>query len=152
MVPDEIIDHITSFNSSVYVPFSKTNKEYLYKRRNKKAFLIQEWYKKNKIEKKKPILFINELSENKILKWYLIRIYMKFYPKEDLYDVPYYIIKKQIENESDEKKKESQRNDLFKWKRKMETNMETNMKRRRAYEVYKFLRAQTLVDIKNGGW
>ena len=148
MVPDEIIDHITSFNSSVYVPFSKTNKEYLYKRRNKKAFLIQEWYKKNKIEKKKPILFINELSENKILKWYLIRIYMKFYPKEDLYDVPYYIIKKQIENESDEKKKESQRNNLFKWKRKMETNM----KRRRAYEVYKFLRVQTLVDIKNGGW
>ena len=87
------------------------------------------------------------MSENKIPKWYLIRIYMKFYPKEDLYDVPYYIIKKQIENESDEKKKESQRNDLFKWKRKMGTNM-----KRRVYEVYKFLKAQTLVDIKNGGW
>lgn len=147
MIPDEIIDHITSFNSSVYVPFSKTNKEYLYKRRNNKAFLIQKWYKKYKIEKNKPILFINELSENKIPKWYLIRIYMKFYPKEDLYDVPYYIIKKQIENESDEKKKESQINDLFKWKRKMGTNM-----KRRVYEVYKFLKAQTLVDIKNGGW
>ena len=122
-------------------------KQTRYKRRNNKAFLIQKWYKKYKIEKNKPILFINELSENKIPKWYLIRIYMKFYPKEDLYDVPYYIIKKQIENESDEKKKESQRNDLFKWKRKMGTNM-----KRRVYEVYKFLKAQTLVDIKNGGW
>ncbi|RZD40324.1 MAG: hypothetical protein CXT73_06665 [Methanobacteriota archaeon] len=147
MVPDEIIDYITSFNSLIYVPFSKKNKEYLYKRRNKKAFLIQKWYKKYKIEKKKPILFINDLSENKIVKWYLIRIYMKFYPKEDLYDVPYYIIKKQIENESDEKKKESLKKDLFRWSIKTGTNTE-----RRGYEVYKFLRGQTLEDIKNGGW
>jgi hypothetical protein len=147
MVPDEIIDYITSFNSLIYVPFSKKNKEYLYKRRNKKAFLIQEWYKKYKIKKKKPILFINDLSENKIVKWYLIRIYMKFYPKEDLYDVPYYIIKKQIENESDEKKKENLKKDLFRWSIKRGTNMG-----RRGYEVYKFLRGQTLKDIKNGGW
>ena len=147
MVPDEIIDYITSFNSLIYVPFSKKNKEYLYKRRNKKAFLIQKWYKKYKIEKKKPILFINDLSENKIVKWYLIRIYMKFYPKEDLYDLPYYIIKKQIEHESDEKKKESLKKDLFRWSIKTGTNTE-----RRGYEVYKFLRGQTLEDIKNGGW
>jgi len=147
MVPDEIIDYITSFNSLIYVPFSKKNKEYLYKRRNKKAFLIQKWYKKYKIEKNKPILFINDLSENKISKWYLIRIYMKFYPKEDLYDLPYYIIKKQIEHESDEKKKESLKKDLFRWSIKTGTNT-----KRRAYEVYKFLRGQTLEDIKNGGW
>ena len=100
----------------------------------KKAFLIQEWYKKYKIKKKKPILFINDLSENKIVKWYLIRIYMKFYPKEDLYDVPYYIIKKQIENESDEKKKENLKKDLFRWSIKTGTNT-----KRRGYEVYKFL-------------
>lgn len=147
MVPDEIIDYIMSFNSLIYVPFSKKNKEYLYKCRNKKAFLIQEWYKKYKIKKNKPILFINDFSENKISKWYLIRIYMKFYPKEDLYDVPYYIIKKQIENESDENKKESLKNDLFRWLIKIGTNTE-----RRGYEVYKFLRGQTLEDIKNGGW
>lgn len=147
MVPHEIIDYITSFNSLIYVPFSKKNKEYLYKCRNKKAFLIQKWYKKYKIEKKKPILFINDFSENKISKWYLIRIYMKFYPKEDLYDVPYYIIKKQIENESDEKKKESLKKDLFRWLIKIGTNKE-----RRGYEVYKFLRGKTLEDIKNGGW
>ncbi len=145
MIPDEIIDHITSFNSCVYVPFSKKNKEYLYNRRNKQAVLIQKWYKKYKIEKTKPIFFISDLNENKIPKWYLIRIYMKFYPKEDICDIPYYILKKKIENDSDQKKKELQIIDLFQMATKMG-------KKRRVFEVYKFMRSQTLADIKNGGW
>lgn len=141
-IPLEIIDYITSFNSLLRVPFSKQNKEYLYKRRNKYATLIQTWYKKYKIAKSKPVLFISKLSENKIPKWHLIRIYMKFYPKEDLYDVPYYILKQQIANEMDYQNKIHLINTLYTW----------NTNRIKAYDVFGFLKTQSLLDIRNGGW
>jgi hypothetical protein len=35
-----------------------------------------------------PILFISDFYENNLPKWYLIRIFMKFYPKADLYVYP----------------------------------------------------------------
>ena len=35
-----------------------------------------------------PILFLTEVHNME--KWYLIRLFMKFYPKSDLYDWPLY--------------------------------------------------------------
>ena len=46
-----------------------------------------------KIYSQMPILFLNDFIEKKIPKWLLIRIYMKFYPKEDLIILPKYLLR-----------------------------------------------------------
>ena len=53
-----------------------------------KSEIIKKWYKKYKIEDKMPILFLTEIETME--KWHLIRLFMKFYPKSDLYDWPFY--------------------------------------------------------------
>ena len=143
-LPYEIVDKITSYNTGMYVPFTKRNSIYLYKRRNSKATTIQKWYKKYKIEKDMPIMFYSDFSEKKIPKWYLIRVYMKFYSRMDIMEIPYYITKMKIKNETCENKKHLLRMKLFTWG--------GNKIYRRPYEVYKFLKEQKLVDIINSGW
>ncbi len=46
-----------------------------------------------------PILFLNDFIEKKIPKWLLIRIYIKFYPKEDLIILPRYLLKSNYSKE-----------------------------------------------------
>ena len=50
--------------------------------------LLIEFNKKNKIEKEMPILFMDELYSGIIPKWLLIRMYMKFYPMDDIVSLP----------------------------------------------------------------
>ena len=39
-----------------------------------------------------PLFFLDEMES--MNKWYIIRLFMKFYPKDDLYDWPLYYLKR----------------------------------------------------------
>ena len=74
---------------------NKMINEYIIKEKEVYAKKIQEWYKNNKIESTMPILLVNDLTENpqQFQKWYIIRLFMKFYPREDLRDYPLYLLR-----------------------------------------------------------
>lgn len=92
-LPDELIKELYNYNPFLK-PINKEVREFLQNKRNNSASKIQTWYKQNKIESKMPILFLNEMQNFK--KWYIIRLFMKFYPKEDLRDWPFHCIKKKL--------------------------------------------------------
>lgn len=92
-LPDELIKELYNYNPFLK-PVNKEVREFLQNKRNNSASKIQNWYKQNKIESKMPILFLNEIQYFE--KWYIIRLYMKFYPKEDLRDWPIHCIKKKL--------------------------------------------------------
>jgi len=90
-LPYEVSDKIFSY---VRTSIPIINKHDLRQKREiyvDKINIIKRWYKKNKIESKMPILFLSEMEN--FDKWYIIRLYMKFYPKLDLYDWPIYYLK-----------------------------------------------------------
>jgi hypothetical protein len=91
VLPIEIIGLFYDFESSL-IPVNKETYKYKYKydmkQRCTSAKKIQQWYKKYKIDSKMPILFVTDFYENNLPKWYLIRLFMKFYPKADLYVYP----------------------------------------------------------------
>ena len=84
---DDIMKYIYTFNYSIN-PANKMLKEFVEEKQNKSAFKIQKMFKKNKIEKEMPILFMDELYSGIIPKWLLIRMYMKFYPMDDIVSLP----------------------------------------------------------------
>ena len=92
-LPEELIKELYNFNPFIK-PVNKVTREFLQNKRNISANKIQKWYKLNKIESKMPLLFLDEMQNLK--KWYIIRFYMKFYPKEDLYDWPLHCIKRKL--------------------------------------------------------
>ena len=92
-LPEELIKELYNFNPFIK-PINKVTREFLQNKRNISANKIQKWYKQNKIESKMPILFLDEMQGFK--KWYIIRLYMKFYPKDDLRDWPIHCIKRKL--------------------------------------------------------
>ena len=91
-LPYEVSDKIFSY---VRTSIPIINKHDLKQKREiyvDKINIIKRWYKKNKIESQMPILFLSEMEN--FDKWYIIRLYMKFYPKLDLYDWPIYYLKR----------------------------------------------------------
>ena len=127
-LPSEIINYIFDFNR-LYIPI--INKEDLKFKKiifNNKVNIIKKWYKKYKIIKKIPIFFLNNFYNNNYEKWYIIRIFMKFYPKDDLLIWPFYLIKKY-------KLKEYYNIDKF-----------------TAFQVFNFMKNQSLENIINTGF
>lgn len=127
-LPNEIINYIFDFNR-IYIPI--INKEDLKFKKiifNNKINIIKKWYKKYKIIKNIPIFFLNNFYNNNYEKWYLIRIFMKFYPKDDLLIWPFYLIKKY-------KLKEYYNIDKF-----------------TAFQVFNFMKNQSLENIINTGF
>ena len=90
-IPFEIFISLYDYAPFIY-PVNKETYSYITKKRNNKATIIQRWYKKYKIEEKMPMLFLSEMPG--FPKWYIIRLYMKFYPKDDLKDWPSYYCKR----------------------------------------------------------
>ena len=91
-LPYEIINHIFDY---VRMKIPVINKEDAVKKKEiqiKNSEIIKKWYNKYKIESRMPILFLDEIEN--FDKWYIIRLYMKFYPKPDLYDWPLYYLKR----------------------------------------------------------
>ena len=91
-LPRELVDSIFDY---VRIKMPIINKDD-YKKKQiiyvSKSNKIKRWYKQYKIDKTMPILFLSEINEYP--KWYIIRLYMKFYPKLDLYDWPIYYFKR----------------------------------------------------------
>lgn len=90
-LPDDILLKLYDFVPYI-TPVNKDTNMYVTNKRKKYASKIQKWYKRNKIDAEMPLLFLSEVRLYE--KWYIIRLYMKFYPKEDLRDWPYYYIKR----------------------------------------------------------
>ena len=91
-IPYEIIDNIFDYIRTDIGVIDKNDynkKMIIY---HKKSNLIKNWYRKYKIESFMPILFLDEIENME--KWYIIRLFMKFYPKGDLYDWPIYYLKR----------------------------------------------------------
>ena len=93
-LPDEILRIIYEYNLNISIP-NKMIYEHVVEKKSNFAKRIQHWYKKNKIDSKMPILFLSDFTENpqQFDKWYVIRLFMKFYPREDLYHYPKYLIR-----------------------------------------------------------
>ena len=91
-IPFELIDYILDYIRTDIGIINKHD----YKKKmviyNKKSNIIKKWYNKYKIESQMPLLFLDEMEN--MDKWYIIRLYMKFYPKDDLYDWPIYYLKR----------------------------------------------------------
>ena len=133
----DIIKTIYSFDFTIPAINSEIRK---YKNQilNNNAYKIQKWYMRNKIEKDMPILFIDEIPFYQ--KWYIIRLYMKFYPKEDLKLVPYYVLR-----ENKDLLEKISKIDIY------------NFWERKGYEiscndVYLFLKKCNKKEILSGGW
>lgn len=92
-IPDEIVRTVYDFDP-FNLPANKHIRKYLQTKRNYYANKIQTWYKRNKIQDKMPLLFLDEVMIYE--KWYIIRLYMKFYPKDDLRDWPLHCIKRKL--------------------------------------------------------
>ena len=91
-LPIEIIENILDYirtDIGVIDKCDYNKKMVIY---NKKSNIIKKWYSKYKIDSKMPFLFLDEMESKD--KWYIIRLYMKFYPKDDLYDWPIYYLKR----------------------------------------------------------
>ena len=143
MLNCDIIKYIYTFDFTL-PPINKDVRNYKNNILNDKACKIQKWYKRNKIEKGMPILFTNEMPY--FQKWYIIRLYMKFYPKEDLRTVPYYIFKKNnnITNNLLNKLTPKQINQY--------NNNNFDSININCIDVFKFLKLCTKQQIINSGW
>lgn len=91
-LPFELIDYILNYIRTDIGIINKHD----YKKKmviyNKKSNIIKKWYYKYKIDSKMPLFFLDEMES--MNKWYIIRLFMKFYPKDDLYDWPLYYLKR----------------------------------------------------------
>lgn len=86
IIPEDIVNKILDF---VRTDIGVLNKEDYKKKKiiyQEKSNMIKLWYKKYKIENEMPILFLDEMINME--KWYIIRLFMKFYPRFELYNWP----------------------------------------------------------------
>jgi len=128
-LPNEIINELYDFNPFI-TPINKNTREFLQKKRNKCASKIQKWYKKYKIESEMPFLFLNEMQNFK--KWYIIRLYMKFYPKDDLREWPLQCIRKKL--------------NIYR------NIISHDLQNYTAFQVFRFMQKQTKEDIISTGF
>jgi hypothetical protein len=95
---DDVLLKIYDYNLHLF-PVNKNIQMYVKERKDRAARIIQQMARNQKIYSQMPILFLNDFIEKKIPKWLLIRIYMKFYPKEDLIILPRYLLKSNYSKE-----------------------------------------------------
>jgi hypothetical protein len=140
--PDEILRHIYDYNLNISIP-NKMIHNYVLEKQSLFAMKLQKWYKKNKIDSQMPILFISDFTENpnKFQKWYILRLFMKFYPREDLRDYPKYLIRSVYGNNGMTLEQQVGKEKVEKWK-----NMYSN------WDVLKFIHSFDLQKIVDTGW
>jgi len=92
MLNDDVLFKIYDYDLHLF-PVNKNIQMYVKEKKDRSARIIQKMVRNTKIYSQMPILFLNDFIEKKIPKWLLIRIYMKFYPKEDLIILPKYLLK-----------------------------------------------------------
>ena len=95
---DDVLFKIYDYNLELF-PVTKNIQMYVKKKKDRAARIIQKMVRNTQIYSQMPILFLNDFIEKKIPKWLLIRIYMKFYPKEDLIILPRYLLKSNYSKE-----------------------------------------------------
>ncbi len=135
MLNSDVIKSIYNYNLYKLPSMNREIREYKYDILNRKVSKIQKWYKRNKIDRQMPILFISEIDLYQ--KWYIIRLYMKFYPKDDLRILPKYVFRKKVftsDIECEKEKKFVMRRDL------------------RIYEVFEYLKSSRKIEILAAGW
>ena len=140
--PDEILRHIYDYNLNISIP-NKMIHNYVLEKQSLFAMKLQKWYKKNKIDSQMPILFISDFTENpnKFQKWYILRLFMKFYPREDLRDYPKYLIRSVYGNNGMTLEQQVGKEKVEKWK-----NIYSN------WDVLKFIHSFDLQKIVDTGW
>tara|TARA_B100001063_G_scaffold242526_1_gene271340 strand:+ start:13822 stop:14295 length:474 start_codon:yes stop_codon:yes gene_type:complete len=142
----DVICHIYSFNPLLPVIDNITN-NYVNGIKNNKALSIQKMFKKCCIFKEMPILFLDEMYSSKYPRWLLIRLYIKFYPYEDLLDLPYYIVKKNYTLQ-EIKNSKFLSTIIFAFSRYSINKCLNKFKR---YDIFKILRCFTYNQIINAG-
>lgn len=95
---DDVLFKIYDYDIHLF-PVNKSIQMYVKEKKDRAVRIIQKMVRNTKIYSQMPILFLNDFIEKKIPKWLLIRIYMKFYPKEDLVILPRYLLKSNYSNE-----------------------------------------------------
>jgi len=95
---DDVLFKIYDYDLHLF-PINKSIQMYVKEKKDRAARIIQKMIRNTKIYSQMPILFLNDFVEKKIPKWLLIRIYMKFYPKEDLVILPRYLLKSNYSKE-----------------------------------------------------
>lgn len=95
---DDVLLKIYDYNIRLF-PVNKKIQMYVKEKKDRSARIIQKMVRNTKIYSQMPILFLNDFIEKKIPKWLLIRIYIKFYPKEDLIILPRYLLKSNYSKE-----------------------------------------------------
>jgi hypothetical protein len=98
---DDVLLKIYDYDLDLF-PVNKNIQMYVKEKKKKRdtaARIIQKMVRSTKIYSQMPILFLNDFIEKKIPKWLLVRIYMKFYPKEDLIILPRYLLKSNYSKE-----------------------------------------------------
>jgi len=129
------IKNVYKYNLYALPSINREIHEYKYDILNQNVSKIQSWYKRNKVNSQMPMLFVSEIHLYQ--KWYIIRLYLKFYPKDDLRILPKYVFRKKVFTSDDEREKEKQhtiRSDL------------------RIYEVFEYLKLSSKSEILAAGW
>ena len=139
-LPDDVLKHIYNFNLLLNPP-NKDLYNHVHCRKQHYVKTIQRWYKKLKICNKMPNLYHIDIHENpdKYPKWFIIRCYMKFYPKKDLKDLPKYMIRA-VHGRYPERSVEGCAL-LEEWK-----GLKTN------FEIFRFMNKFDLHQIMKTGW
>ena len=138
LLNDDVLLKIYNYNIRNIPSVNRFTYNYKCKELNNYAKKIQKWYKKYKIENIKPILFIDDFYNNYYPKWKLIRYFMKFYPKKDLLDMPYYILRSKYRNIPIDL--------LNKWRYNINKDNNT------CYEVFIFMKNSSISDLIKAGW
>ena len=138
-IPDEILKEIYNYNLNISIP-NKLINNHVFEKKQIYARKLQKWYKKNKIDSTMPILFISDFTENpdQFQKWYIIRLFMKFYPREDLRDYPIYLLRNVYGRTLEDRVGKEKANE---WR-----NMTSN------WQVLKLMKTFDLQQIINTGW
>jgi hypothetical protein len=92
LLTDDIWRKIYEYDYSM-IPVNRVSRYFVNNRRNEAAVTIQRFVTRNKIFDKLPVMFMSDFYSGAIPKWMLIRIYIKFYPKTDLCDLPNHILR-----------------------------------------------------------
>lgn len=145
--PEEIIRHIYEYNLNISIP-NKMIHNHITQQKSLFATKLQKWYRKNKIDSAMPILFMSDFTENpdQFQKWYIIRLFMKFYPREDLRDYPKYLIRSVYGNNSRTLEEQVGKDTAQNW-RNMYSNLDVSN-----WDVLKFIQTFNLQQIVNAGW
>ena len=140
-IPDELLRHIYEYNLHISVP-NKMIHHHILQQKSLFATKLQNWYRKNKIDSTMPILFISDFTENpdQFQKWYILRLFMKFYPREDLRDYPKYLIRSVYGNNGRTLEEQVGKDTAQKWR-----NIYSN------WDVLKLIKKFNLQQIVNAG-